>query len=63
MTGTQAAMAVGAVIGVIWVTVGFWPAVLVAVLIAVGAVIGRIVEGKLDVGTLVQAVSGRSSSS
>ena len=63
MSPTQAAMAVGAVFGVVWVTVDFWPAVLVLVLIGIGAVIGRIVEGKLDVSSMVQAVSGRGSSS
>ena len=63
MTATQTGILVGAVFGAVWVFAAFWWAVLVLVLIAVGAIIGRIVDGKLDVSSLVQAVSGRSSSS
>lgn len=63
MSATTTGIAVGAVLGVVAVAFGFWAFVLVAVFIAVGALIGRIASGKIDVSSLVDAIRGRRSSS
>jgi hypothetical protein len=42
---------------------GFWAFVLVAVAMLVGAIIGRIVDGRLDVRALAEVFRGRRSSS
>lgn len=63
MTATQTGIAIGAILAISWATFGFWPFVGIAVAIAIGAVIGRIVDGKLDAGALVDAVRGKRSSS
>jgi uncharacterized membrane protein len=56
-------MAIGALLAIVWIVLGFWPALFVAVAIAIGAVVGRVVEGRLDVGEVVAAFRGRRSSS
>lgn len=63
MTATTTGMAVGAVLAVSALTFGFWGFVLVAVFIAVGAFVGRIVSGRTDVAGLLDALRGRRSSS
>jgi uncharacterized membrane protein len=63
MTATQTGIGIAAVLGVVWVTVGFWAMILVGFLILVGAVIGRWVEGRLDVNQLLDLVRGNRSSS
>jgi len=62
-TATRTGILVGAVLALTWVIVGFWAFFFVAVAMAVGALIGRIVEGKLDVSALVGAFRGKRSSS
>lgn len=63
MTATTTGIVVGAVLGVTAVAFGFWAFILVAVFIAVGALVGRIASGKLDVSSLVDVIRGRRSSS
>ncbi|GAA4267357.1 DUF2273 domain-containing protein [Frondihabitans peucedani] len=63
MSATTTGIAVGAVLGVVAVAFGFWAFVLVAVFIAVGALVGRIASGRLDVSSLVDVIRGRRSSS
>jgi uncharacterized membrane protein len=63
VTATTTGIAVGAVLGVTAVAFGFWAFLLVAVFMAVGALVGRIVTGKLDVSSLVDVIRGRRSSS
>jgi uncharacterized membrane protein len=60
---TRTGILVGAVLALTWVIIGFWAFFFVAVAMAVGALIGRIVEGKLDVSALVGAFRGKRSSS
>jgi uncharacterized membrane protein len=60
---TTIGVIVGAVLGVVAVAFGFWAFILVAVFMAVGAIVGRIVSGKLDVSSLVDVIRGRRSSS
>jgi uncharacterized membrane protein len=55
--------AAGAALARTWVVLGFWAFVLVAVAMLVGAIIGRIVDGRLDVRALAEVFRGRRSSS
>lgn len=59
MTPTLTGMAVGAVLALTWVFAGFWAALFVAFAIALGAGIGRLREGKLDVRALGDVLTGR----
>jgi len=60
---TVVGMAVGAVLAVVALTLGFWAFVVVAVAIALGGLIGRIVSGDVDVRRLLDVLRGRRSSS
>ncbi|WP_291054565.1 DUF2273 domain-containing protein [Herbiconiux sp.] len=62
-SATRTGILVGAVLALTWVIVGFWAFFFVAIAMAIGAVVGRIVEGKLDVSALVGAFRGKRSSS
>ncbi|QAY60475.1 DUF2273 domain-containing protein [Microbacterium protaetiae] len=63
MTTASVGAAAGAVLAIAWVVLGFWAFVLVAVAMLVGAGIGRIVDGRLDVRAVADAFRGRRSSS
>lgn len=63
MTAAQTGMAVGAVLAIVGVAFGFWAFLFTAIAITIGAVVGRVVDGRLDIGSLVQVLSGRGSSS
>jgi uncharacterized membrane protein len=63
VTATKVGILVGAVLALTWVGFGFWAFLFVAVAMSIGALTGRIVEGKLDVSSLILAVQGKSSSS
>ena len=63
MTPTQTGMAVAAVLAITWIAFGFGAAVLVAIAIAIGALIGRAIEGRLDLSEIIGALRGRRSSS
>lgn len=56
------AVAAGA-LAIVWIVLGFWAFVLVVVAALIGAVVGRILEGRLDVRALADAFRGRRSSS
>jgi len=60
---TVVGMAVGAVLAIVALTLGFWAFVVVAVAIALGGLIGRIVSGDVDVRRLLDVLRGRRSSS
>jgi len=60
---TVVGMAVGAVLAVVALTLGFWAFVVVAVAIALGGLIGRIASGDVDVRRLLDVLRGRRSSS
>jgi uncharacterized membrane protein len=62
-SATRTGILVGAVLALTWIVLGFWPFFFVALAMAVGALIGRIVEGKISVGGLVDAFRGKRSSS
>ena len=62
MSATTAGAVLGAVLALTWIVLGFWAFVLVAVAMLVGAVIGRMAEGKLDVRALTDVFRGKRSS-
>jgi uncharacterized membrane protein len=62
-SATRTGIAVGAVLALTAIIFGFWAFVFVAVAMAIGAVIGRVVDGNLDVGGLVDVFRGKRSSS
>ncbi|PPF76793.1 hypothetical protein C5B96_16335 [Subtercola sp. Z020] len=62
MTPTTRGMLVGAVLALTAVAFGFWPMILVALFIAVGYAVGRVLEGKLDLRGVTDALRGRRSS-
>lgn len=63
MTAARVGILIGAVLALSWIVFGFWAFFFVAVAMAIGALIGRIVDGKLDVSSLLGALSGKRSSS
>lgn len=63
LTPTQTGVAIGAVLMIVLATFNFGWMLLVAVAMVIGALVGRVVEGKLDVSALVDAVSGKRRSS
>ena len=54
---------VGAILALTWVILGFWAFLFVSVAMLVGALIGRVVDGRLDVSSLIGAFQGKRSSS
>jgi len=62
-SATRTGILIGAVLALTGVAFGFWAFFFVAVAMAIGALIGRIVDGKLDVSGLVDAFRGKRSSS
>jgi uncharacterized membrane protein len=63
LTPTVVGMAAGAVLAFAALIFGFWGFLLTLVLVLGGAVVGRIIEGRLDVRGVVDALAGRRSSS
>lgn len=63
MTAAKTGILIGAVLALTWVLVGFWAFFFVLVAMAIGAAIGRMVDGKLDLSSLVDAFRGKRSSS
>jgi hypothetical protein len=63
VNGSLIGAAVGAVLVLTWIAFGFWAFVLLAAAMLVGALIGRIFDGRLDVRALADAFRGRRSSS
>jgi uncharacterized membrane protein len=63
VTKTLAGIAIGAVLALTWITFNFWAFLFVAVAMAVGAIVARVLDGKLDPKSVVDAVRGKRSSS
>ncbi|TFB95960.1 DUF2273 domain-containing protein [Cryobacterium sp. HLT2-28] len=53
----------GAILALTWAVLGFWSFLLVAIAMTVGALVGRIMDGELNVTNLVEAFRGKRSSS
>ncbi|GAA0990361.1 DUF2273 domain-containing protein [Subtercola frigoramans] len=63
VSATRTGILVGAVLALTWIVLGFWAFVFVVVAMALGAVIGRALDGRLDIAALVGAFRGKRSSS
>ena len=63
MSPTTTGIAVGATLALAALIFGFWGFLLVALFMAIGVVVGRTAEGKLDLGSVLDALRGRRSSS
>jgi len=63
VTTARFGLLVGAVLAVVWAAIGFWAFVGVAVAMAVGWLVGRLVSGDIDGARLIDALRGRRSSS
>ncbi len=62
MSTTTTGALVGAVLAIAALVFGFWGFLLVAVFMTVGAAVGRVVSGKLDVRALADVFTGRRTS-
>ncbi|MDO5754253.1 DUF2273 domain-containing protein [Arthrobacter sp.] len=63
MNATLTGTAVGAVLAISALAFGFWAMLLVALFMAVGALVGRSIDGRLDVRGVLAAFSGKRTSS
>ncbi|AMM20169.1 hypothetical protein AX769_08305 [Frondihabitans sp. PAMC 28766] len=56
------AMAIGTVLALTWIVLGFWAFVLVAVAMIVGSLVARVITGRLDLRAIVDVIQGKRSS-
>jgi hypothetical protein len=63
VTATRFGILVGAILALTWVVLGFWAFLGVAVAMAIGALIGRVIDGKLDLASMVAVIRGKRTSS
>ena len=63
MSHTISGIFIGATLALTWIVFGFWSFVFVAAAMAVGAIVARVLDGKLDLKVVADAVRGRRSSS
>lgn len=61
MTGTLIGAIAGTVLAIVALVFGFWGFLLVVVLAALGALIGAVASGRLDVRAVAEAARGRRS--
>ena len=61
MTGTLIGAAAGVLLAIVALVFGFWGFLLVVVLGAIGAVLGAILSGRVDVRAVADAARGRRS--
>ena len=62
-TATRTGMLVGAILALTWVILGFWAFLFVGVAMLVGALVGRVVDGSLDLSSVIGAFQSKRSSS
>ncbi len=63
ISSTKMGILVGALLALTWYGLGFWVFFFVAMAMLVGAVVGRIIDGKLDIRSLVDVFRGKGTSS
>jgi uncharacterized membrane protein len=63
ISATKVGIFVGALLAIVWFQFGFWAFFFVAIAMIIGALVGRILDGKLDMRSLADAVRGKRSSS
>jgi len=61
MTGTLVGAAAGAFLAVVGLVFGFWGFLLVVVLGSIGALVGAVTSGRLDIRAVAEAARGRRS--
>ena len=59
MSPAAVGAAAGAVLALTWIILGFWACVFVAAAMAVGTLVGRVIDGRIDVSALARALRGR----
>ncbi|TDW29629.1 DUF2273 domain-containing protein [Cryobacterium psychrophilum] len=62
MSGTVTGILCGAILAFAILLFGFWGFLLVVVLMAIGALVGRLVSGQVDIRGLADAFRGRRTS-
>ncbi|QHC60316.1 hypothetical protein [Rathayibacter sp. VKM Ac-2760] len=62
MTPSRLGLVLGAVLAITGLIFGFWALLWVALAMAIGFGVGRVVEGKLDLSSLADTLRGRRSS-
>lgn len=62
-SASRAGVVIGAVLALTWIVLGFWAFVFVAVAMVIGTLVGRYLDGKLDVSAVAGALRGKRSSS
>ncbi|SIT84090.1 DUF2273 domain-containing protein [Microbacterium sp. RU33B] len=62
MTATTTGAVLGAILAASALVFGFWGFLLVALFMGIGALVGRIASGKLDVRAVTDAFTGRRTS-
>ena len=62
-SATRTGMLVGATLSLTWVILGFWVFLFVALAMLLGALVGRVIDGRLDLSSLIGAFQGKRSSS
>lgn len=62
MNPTLTGALIGLILAVSALLFGFWGFLLVALFMAVGAVVGRVMSGQIDLRSLANAFTGRSTS-
>lgn len=62
MTPTTTGALIGALLALAALLFGFWGFILMALFAGIGAIVGRIVSGKLDVRGLADVITGRRTS-
>ncbi|GGC78664.1 hypothetical protein GCM10011512_01580 [Tersicoccus solisilvae] len=63
MSPTVTGLAVGAVLAVVALAWGFWGFLLAVVFMLIGAIAGRVAEGRLDLRAVADSLRGKRSSS
>lgn len=63
MSASVIGAAAAAALALTWVVLGFWAFLLVALAMLLGAFVGRIIDGRLDIRALAEVFRGRRSSS
>ncbi|PZW36853.1 hypothetical protein EI42_01039 [Thermosporothrix hazakensis] len=59
MSGRTAGLLFGFGLGVVWMWLGFWPAVLTLILGVIGWLIGGVAEGKVNLADVWSDLQGR----
>ncbi|GAB3122441.1 DUF2273 domain-containing protein [Glaciibacter psychrotolerans] len=63
MSHTIVGAAIGAVLALTWITFGFWAFVFVAAAMVIGAIVARLMDGKISLSGIVAAFRGKRTSS